>query len=119
MLTFYNRNGTAIAFLDEDGMSIYLYNGFPAAWLEDGSIYAYSGKFLGWFQDGWVYDRNGRCAFFTDNAQGGSVKPIRTASPVRGVRGARPSQGAREARTTLPARSTSWSDLSSEAFFSQ
>ena len=36
MLTFYNRNGTAIAFLDEDGMSIYLYNGFPAAWLEYG-----------------------------------------------------------------------------------
>jgi hypothetical protein len=95
MITFYNRNGRVVAYLDDDGMSIYLFNGHPAALLEDGSIYAYTGKYLGWFQDGWIFDRAGKGAFFTDDAQGGPSKPAREPGSARGARGAHPARSQR------------------------
>lgn len=59
ILTFYNHEGRAVAYLYE-GEYIYLYDGTPVAWLSDGEfIYSYSGKYLGWIQDGWVRDITG------------------------------------------------------------
>jgi hypothetical protein len=119
MLTFYNQDGRAVAYLHDNGKSIYLYSGEPVAWLSDESVYDYFGHYLGWFQDGWIRDRNGHCAFFTEDSSGGAARPARQARPVRGARQARPARGAREARPTQPARSTSWSDMSDESFFEQ
>ena len=108
-----------MAYLDDDGTSIYLYNGAPVAWLSDDSIYAYSGKFLGWFTDGWVIDRHGHRVFFTKDSRGGPVRPVRSVRPVRGVRRVRPVRGVREVRPVRPVKSLSWSNLSSESFFQQ
>lgn len=119
MLTFYNPSGNAIAYLDDDDQSIYLYDGTPVAWLSDGSLFAYSGTYLGWFEDGWVYDRTGAPAFFTDDASGGPMKPVRAVSPVRGVRGVRPVRGVCEVTPVRPVRSTSWSDVSGSEFFDE
>jgi hypothetical protein len=119
MLTFYSRNGRAIAYLDDDEESIFLINGHAAAWLKDNNIYSYSGKYLGWIENGWIYDRSGRCAFFTDNAVGGPAKPARSATPARGARSAQPAKGAREARPARPAKSLSWSEYSNDAYFSR
>jgi len=119
IVTFYNSEGRAVAYLDDNGESIYLYDGTPVAWLSDDSIYSYSGRYLGWFQNGWVWDLSGHCVFFTDNASGGAGRPARQARPARGARGARPARGAREARPARPARSAAWSNLSDESFFEQ
>lgn len=119
MLTFYDIRGKAIAYLDDDGQSIFLYNGKPVAWLSDESVYAYSGRHLGWFEDGWIRDLNGRCVFFTDDSSGGPVKPTRQVRPTRGARGARPARGVRQARPVRAVRSCSWSKFSGEAFFEQ
>lgn len=118
-VTFYNSEGRAVAYLDDNGESIYLYDGTPVAWLSEDSIYSYSGRYLGWFQNGWVWDLNGHCVFFTDNATGGVGRPIRQVRPVRGVRSVRPVRGVREVRPVRPVKSLSWSNLSGESFFEQ
>lgn len=99
MITLYSSSGQAIAYLDDDGKSIYLYDGTPVGWLSDESVYTYSGRYLGWLDSGWFYDRSGQPAFFTDDSSGGLARPARAA------------HGARSAR---PARSLSWSQISNK-----
>ena len=117
MNTFYDSSGNAIAYIDDDETSIYLYDGTPVAWLADGSVYDYGGTYLGWMQDGWLYDRHGAPVFFTDESSGGPVRPARSARPARGARGVRPIRGIRELRPIKPLRSASWSDNSGSQFF--
>lgn len=119
IVIFYNEDGRAIAYIDSNGESIYLYSGEPVAWLSGESIYNYNGKYLGWFQQGWVFDCDGDRVFFTENSSGGPAKPARSARPARGARGARPARGAREVRPAKPVRSLNWSNLSGEEFFEQ
>jgi hypothetical protein len=38
MQTFYDKSGSAIAYLNEDGESIYLYRGDPVAWLSGDGV---------------------------------------------------------------------------------
>jgi hypothetical protein len=116
MLTLYNRDGRAVAYLDDDGKSIYLYSGEPVAHLS-GGVYAYSGRFLGWFQKGWILDREGRRVFFTEDASGGPARPVRQVRPVRGVRVVRPVKRVREVRPVKPIASSYWSPQSDESFF--
>ena len=119
METFYNRNGSAVAYLDNDGKSIYLFDGSPVAWLHGDRVYGYNGRYLGWYQMGWVYDRSGYPTYFTRGASGGPAKPARRARPPRGARRARPARRARQAAPARPARRTSWSPLSSNLYFNQ
>ena len=115
--TFYNSDGRAVAYIDNDGESVYLYDGSPVAFVVDDSIYAYGGQFLGWFADGWVTARNGQRVFFTDEASGGPAKPARQVKPVRSVRRVRPVRDVREVRPAGRTRLMSWSDVSHEGFF--
>jgi hypothetical protein len=115
--TLYDRRGKPVAYVADDGISIYLYRGKPVAWISQNGVYAYSGKFLGWVDSGWVIDRRGRRAFFTSAARGGPVKPVRQLQPVRGVRRVRPVRGVRQVRPVRPVTSLSWSDVSGEEFF--
>lgn len=119
MKTFYNSSGQALAYIDDERQSIYLYNGTPVGWIADDSVYAYSGRYLGWIENGWFYDRSGKPAFFTDNSSGGPARPALMLRPLRGVRGVRPVKGVREVRPARPARSLSWSQLSNDHYFSQ
>ncbi|HEX6039361.1 MAG TPA: hypothetical protein VFZ20_15020 [Longimicrobium sp.] len=57
--TLYDHDGRAVAYIDSDGESIYLYDGEPVAWIEGDCIYAYGGNFIGWVVAGWVLDKNG------------------------------------------------------------
>ncbi|WP_369122660.1 MULTISPECIES: 4-fold beta flower protein [unclassified Pseudomonas] len=118
-VTFYDRQGRAVAWFDDeqDNPAIYLYSGRPVAWISDESIYAYSGAHLGWFVDGWIRDSHGHAVLFTPDCSGGPARPARHARPARGARQARPARGARHARPARPARTTSWSPLSGDAFF--
>lgn len=117
-LTFYDEEGTAVAYT-RDAEAIYLFSGEPVAYLSDESIYAYSGKHLGFFLDGWVRDHDGRCVFYTEDARGGPARPARQARPARSARQSRPARGAREARPARAARQSAWSRLSGPQFFTE
>ena len=119
MLTFYDSSGRPVAYIDDDGGSVYLFDGTPIAWLSEGAVYDYSGQYLGWYKDGWVYDRDGHPAFFTEDAVGGPIRPIRHVTPVRAVKHVRPVRSIPEIRPVRPIRSMSWSDLSGDQFFEQ
>jgi 4-fold beta-flower domain-containing protein len=117
MIELWDQHGAPVAYVDDDGESIYLWNGTPVGWLSEDSIHAYSGRFLGWLVDGWVQDTNGDCVFFTDAARDGPVFPQRQVRPVKGVRGATPVRGIPEVRPTRPLRSPGWTRTDSEAWF--
>lgn len=119
MTEFWDRSGRSVAYVADDGKSVYLWDGSPVAWISDGGVYGYNGRFLGWFDDGWIRDLSGACVFSTDDSAGGPVQPVRQVRPVRGVRGVRPVRGVRQVRPVRPISSLSWSALSGDEFFSQ
>jgi hypothetical protein len=60
----YNREGVAIAFIDASDLTIYMWNGEPAAYLLRGSdgvfnAYGYNGLHLGWYSAGVLYANDG------------------------------------------------------------
>lgn len=117
-IVFYNQKGQPVAYC-KDNTHIYLFDGTPAAYLNQGSVYSYTGVHLGRFQKGWIRDNRGNCVFYTDNAIGGPVKPVKRVSPVKSARCARPAKSARQARPASPAKTLSWSTLTSKEFFTE
>ncbi len=116
-ITFYNNNGVPVAYSD-DGCHIFLFTGEPVAYLYNISVYSYLGNHLGFFEDGWIYDNSGARVFFTENASGGPAKPAKRARPSKGSKRSKPSKRSKRSRPSKPAKRQSWSDLSSQLFFS-
>src|SRR5688500_10727496 len=48
MDALYDNGGHAIAYVDADGTSIYLFDGSAVGWIDQVDVYAYSGRYLGW-----------------------------------------------------------------------
>ena len=111
MIEFYDREGRPIAFCD-DGRSLFLWDGRPAAFIVEDRVFAYCGRFMGWFEDGWICDADGGRVLFEFDAVGGPAKPERGPRVEKGQRGAKSSRGARQATPAHPAPSSSWSDRS-------
>ena len=116
MITLYDRDGTPIAYSD-DNEHIFSIRGEPLAYFYDDKVYSYRGKHLGWFIDGWVRDLGGECAFFTEYASGGPVKPIKHICPTKGVKSIKPIKQTREVARVRPVSKYSWSSLSNIRFF--
>ena len=110
-MTFYDSHGKAIAYLHDDGIHIYLFNGRPVAYLYGDAVYGFNGHQFGWFEDGWIRDLNGCCVFFTENATG--------SGPVNRAKYAKPANCAKYAKQAKAAKSLSWSRLSGNQFFEQ
>ena len=118
MQPLYNREGRAIAYITDNGVSIYFYDGEPAGWVfQESLVFAYSGKFLGWLMYGWLCDPAGNPAFFTDRSSGGPKRPAVKLRPLRAPRGARPPRRQRQVRPSRPGMTNVWSAISDEAFF--
>lgn len=117
-MVFYNFEGKPIAYC-EDKEKIYLFSGEPVAYFHNDYVYDYDGNELGWFRNGWIRDLNGACVFFTADAIGGMVKPVREVLPVKGVKWVAPVKSFREVPQVKAVEQLSWSRLSNEAFFRQ
>ncbi len=115
--TFYDATGNRIAYTDDSDVHIYLFPGEPVAYLDGGSVYSYSGRHLGWFASGWIRDRNGNCVFFTEDAEGGPMKPMKKMTPTKAMKAMRPMKAMKEMRPIHPMDSSSWSELSGGQFF--
>ena len=118
-MNFYNSKGKPIAYICDDGEHIYLFNGKPVAYLSENIVYGFNGYHLGWFEDGWVRDKRGKCVFFTENANGGPVKPIKQIAPIKGIKHIKPVKGVKHIASVKSVDSLSWSELSVEQFFEQ
>ncbi|WP_394356114.1 4-fold beta flower protein [Alloalcanivorax xenomutans] len=70
-----------------------------------------------WFEDGWLRDTRGGCALFSEDAQGGPVKPVKQVKPVKGVKYVKPVKGVKEVKRVKALKSLSWSPLSGVQFF--
>jgi hypothetical protein len=119
MDALYDSHGQATAYVDNDGTSIYLYDGSAVGWIDNVDVYAYSGRYLGWMQEGWLFDRVGNRAFFTDATKGGPTKPARSARPARADRAARRVRGTKETKPARPVCALSWAPSSGVSYFNQ
>jgi hypothetical protein len=117
-INFYDHNGRPVAYT-QDGVHIYSFSGEPVAYLYGMSVYSFSGQHLGWFEDGWIRDNSGNCAFYTQHAQGGPVKPVKNVKPVKSVKSVKPVKSIKSIRPVKAVKSLSWSQLSGEQFFEQ
>jgi hypothetical protein len=109
MIEFFDRAGAAAAF-SPDKKSLFLWDGRPAAFIEDGKVYAYSGRFIGWVGNGWILDDEGHYLLFEFDAVGSAVKPNRQPNSVPGQRAKPPPRGATQPSPVQPAPSSSWSE---------
>jgi hypothetical protein len=89
--SFFNKNGRPVAYLADDGETIYLWDGRPVGYLSEDRVVGWNGKQLGWFANGTIFDIYGlRTGFIkskspipTDLEPG---KPAKQAQGVRSVR---------------------------------
>jgi hypothetical protein len=119
METLYDNSGKPVAYLQDDNIHIYLFDGTPVAYFKEEHVYNYRGRYLGWKENGWYYDRNGNPTFFTESASGGPVKPVKQVKSVKGVKQVKPVKSVKEVRPVRPVRSLTWSRLVNREFFNQ
>ena len=117
-MEFFDRNGNATCYC-ADGEHLYLWDGAPVGYFQEGRVYGFNGKLLGWIENGWLYDRQNKPALFSEDAQGGPTKPTRKVKPVKSVRRVRPVKSVRQSAPTKPTRSSTWSASANALYFSQ
>lgn len=105
---FYDQDGAAVAYLDEDGETIYAWGGKPLAFVEGQDIFSFAGKHLGWLENGWVIDHDGGHSYFTENASGGPMKPLKQLQNLKGLKEFLPFKGFKEFVPFKPFRSNAW-----------
>lgn len=117
-ITFYDRNGGAIAYSDDD-VHIFLFSGEPIGYLEAEALYSYRGELMGWFEEGWLRDKDGRCVAYSEQATGGPLQPVKARRPSPSVKQTLPTQERRDPRSLRPIHSNAWSNQSAFEFFSR
>lgn len=117
MLNFYNQAGRPIVYTD-DNVHLFSYSGRPVAYIHGNLIYTFSGRHIGFFIDGWIRDLNGYCVFFSENATGGMLKPLRQLLPLKSLKQLMPLKSLRQFPSYMPFKRTAWSRYSDLDFFS-
>lgn len=115
-MTLYDYSGRAVAYSD-DGETIYLFDGTPVAYFYGDMVYGFKGQQLGTINNGWIRDNRGFCAFFTENAYGGPVRPVKHVKPVKRVKRVKPVKSVRHVPYVKPIYRLNWSNMSGERFF--
>ncbi len=98
-VSLFNRDGKPVAYIAEDGESIYTWDGRAVAYIYEDKLYGWNGKHLGWFHDGTVFDIFGfRAGFVKSKAPIGlQIEPVK---PPR--QPPRPRQARQEAAVKPP-----------------
>lgn len=117
-MNFYDSNGKPIAYLSDD-KHIFLFSGEPAAYFSGDAVYGFNGKYLGWFKDGWIIALDGTRVFFTEDATGGPMKPMKQMKPMKSMKKMKPMKSMKKMRSMKSMTSSSWSLLSGTSFFKQ
>ncbi|MBD8239493.1 4-fold beta flower protein [Pseudomonas fluorescens] len=113
---FYDRSGTPIAYT-EDGVHVFTFSGQPVGYFHDESLYSYVGKHLGRIANGLIRDNRGQVVFFSSDAVGGPMKPMRQLTPLKGLKRLMPLKSMRQLPPMRPMLANSWSQLSGQQLF--
>ena len=54
--TIFNKNGRPVAYIADDGETIYLWDGRAVGYLFKDQVFGWNGKQLGWFANGTIFD---------------------------------------------------------------
>ena len=89
--TLFDKNGKAVAYIAEDGKTIYLWDGHAVAYLFEDKVFGVNGKQLGWFDNGTIFDIFGlRSGFIRSKSPVATAmeppKPAKHLRPVRSPR---------------------------------
>lgn len=117
MLNFYNQNGKPIVYTD-DNIHLFSFSGKPVAYIYGELVYTFAGKHIGFFIDGWIRDLNGYCVFFSENATGGMLKPLKQLLPIKSPKHLLTVKSIRQFPNLTPVKRTAWSRYSDLDFFS-
>jgi hypothetical protein len=92
--TLFNKYGKAIAYIDVDAETIYLWDGRAVGYLLGDKVFGWNGKQLGWFANGTIFDIYGlRTGFIKSKSPiPTDIEPGKPAKQVQGAKNVR--QGA-------------------------
>jgi len=100
-LTFYNSTGSPTAYT-EDGKHIFLFSSEPVVFIDIGSTLSFTGKHLGRSENGWIRNNDGQCVFFTENAIGRPMKPMKFMKPMKSMKKMKPMKALKEVKPIRP-----------------
>jgi hypothetical protein len=63
-VALFNKNGKPVAYIAEDGETIYSWDGRAVAYIAADRVYGWNGRPLGWYSDGTIFDIYGYRAGF-------------------------------------------------------
>ncbi len=113
--TLYNKHGKPVAYLGDDGQTVYLWDGHSVAYLHEDMVYGWNGKPLGWFVNGTIFDIYGlRCGFIK------SKSPIETElEPVKPSKHLKPRKNERQPAIMKPTMCYGYSGKSLEELLAE
>lgn len=87
-VSLFNKDGKPVAYIAEDGETIYTWDGRAVAYISGDRVYGWNGRQLGWYSDGTIFDIYGYRAGFTKRkspvaTQLEPVKPSRQMPPIK------------------------------------
>lgn len=90
-VTLFNKNAKPVAYIGEDGETVYTWDGRAVAYLDGDKLFGWNGKHLGWFDNGTVFDIFGlRSGFIRSKSPVATpaepVKPGKHGKPVKAPR---------------------------------
>jgi hypothetical protein len=104
-ITLFNSDGAAIAYIDTDEMTVYLWEGQPVAYLEKGSVWGFNGDHLGWFTKGIIRDHDGYAVGCIKDA----VSMLYKLEPLKGLKKLKPLKSLQKLEPLKPLDKDKWS----------
>ena len=118
-ISLFDSKGKAVAYIDLEDMTIYLWQGKPVAYISqsngDYHIYGFNGKHLGWFIKGIIRDHDGDAIGSTKDA----TSTFKEYEPYKGYKEYKPYKSYKEYAPYKPYLSTSWSKTNFKLFLIQ
>jgi hypothetical protein len=89
-----NKKGKPVAYLADDGKTVFLWDGTPVAYLHEDQLYGWNGKQLGWFVNGTIFDIYGLRAGFIKSKSPlvTDLEPPKTMKQMKGAKKVRQPQ---------------------------
>jgi len=106
-ITLFDVDGNPVAYIDtaDRDLTIYLWDGIPAAYIVGKDIYGFTGEHLGWHQNGIIMDHGGYAVGMTKNAFAGFKK----FEPLKGLKKIKPIPNIRKLAPLMPIYKMLWS----------
>lgn len=96
--TLYNQHGKPVAYIAEDGETVYSWDGRALAYIWEDKVFGWNGRQLGWYDNGTIFDIFGMRSGFIRKK---SPIPTQT-EPMKPVKGMKPVKTPRQTAVSKP-----------------